>query len=357
MDGPTDELVQRLLAAAAARAGAGTDASRLVERALEEAEAEVRELIKAAHKAVLLRRVVQRLENDVAPAGRTPAYMSAKPAERSELPPPHEGTTACYVYAITHSAWGAPPPDLRGVEGKPGLQTVRHDDLQAIVCDVSLAEFGPGAIDERLKDLAWVEEKVRAHDLAVKALSAVGTVIPCRFCTILPTPDDAAAALRRHRDLIVRTLDAIDGRTEWGVKLMADTRAAALVQVESPIEPEARPDPGAGRAYLAQKKGQGRRRDDVLRAAAAAAEVVHRDLFALASDAAVLPTRDRGGSARGWHLALNAAYLVPNADTGAFQARVDALAQRYRPQGLRIDLTGPWPPYNFSALDLSGTSA
>ena len=43
------------------------------------------------------------------------------------------------------------------------------------------------------------------------------------------------------------------------------------------------------------------------------------------------------------------------ADDGAdaFHARVAELAQQYRPQGLRLDLTGPWPPYNFAALNLS----
>jgi gas vesicle protein GvpL/GvpF len=93
----------------------------------------------------------------------------------------------------------------------------------------------------------------------------------------------------------------------------------------------------------------------VLRAAQEAAEACHLELSSLAADSALLPTRDRGAS-RGWHLALNAAYLVPDADTEAFHARVDALARQYRPQGLRIDLTGPWPPYNFAALDLSETA-
>lgn len=338
MNRPTDELVQRLLAAAAA--GAEDRAAPLIDEARAEAEAEVKELLKTALKAVLLRRAVDHLE-----AGQRQAPAAA-PIESS--PPGPSDSTACYVYAITRSDWGYPPADLRGLDGRAPLRVVRYDDLQAIAGYVSLDEFGPGAIDERLKDLAWVEQKVRGHDAVVKLLSAAGTVIPCRFCTILPAEEDARAALARHHDAIHQTLNAIDGKREWGVKLVADTRSTTAAA--SPEEPE--PTGDAGRAYLMQKKRRGRQREDVVRAAEAAAETCHRELSLLAADAALLPTRDRGGS-RAWHLALNTAYLVPDADAESFQARVEALAQQYRPQGLRIDLTGPWPPYNFVALDLS----
>src|SRR5688572_6076846 len=74
MERPTDELVQRLLAAAVA-AGAGGDAPRLVDEARAEAEAEIKELVKSAMKAVLLRHVVARLEQladpHAAPTGET----------------------------------------------------------------------------------------------------------------------------------------------------------------------------------------------------------------------------------------------------------------------------------------------
>ena len=341
MDRPTDELVQRLLAAVAA--GAGERASSLVLAAREEAEAEVKELLKSAIKAVLLRNVVGELEGNT----------SAPPAApQAAAPSPPATATACYVYAITRTAWGNPPPDLNGVGRRSRLRTVRHEDLQAVTGDVSLDEFGPGAIDERLKDLAWVEQNVRAHDAVVKALSARGTVIPCRFCTIVSTEGDVRLALERHHDTIRATLQRIDGKQEWGVKLLADLRTSQAPAADEP--PGTSSDPG--RAYLAQKRRQGGQREEVLRRAGAAAEACHRELSSLAADAALLPTRDRGGS-RGWHLALNAAYLVPDAATDAFHARVEELSRQYRPQGLRVDLIGPWPPYNFAALELSEAAA
>ena len=344
MDRPSDELLQRLLGALAR--AEHSDVARLVDDARAEAEAEVKGVIKSAMKAVLLRRTVEQLEDGEPgrPAAPSPPAAVVEDAPHARPDPASAGPTACYVYGITRAARATPPRDLRGVGGSP-LRTTRAGDLEAITAEVSLDEFGPGAIDERLKDLQWVEQNVRAHDAALKALSDAGTVIPCRFCTILPAEDDVRASLERHHDAIVATLDALDGKKEWGVKLTADTRAAPAAERE--------PSSGdSGRAYLMQKKRRGGQREEVLRLAAEAAEQCHRELFALAADAALLPARDRG-AARGWHLSLNAAYLVADSGAPAFHAKVAELSQRYHPHGLRIDLTGPWPPYTFVALNLS----
>jgi hypothetical protein len=42
---------------------------------------------------------------------------------------------------------------------------------------------------------------------------------------------------------------------------------------------------------------------------------------------------------------LNAAYLVDNAQMSRFTAGVESLAGEH--PGLRVELTGPWPPYSF----------
>ena len=49
-------------------------------------------------------------------------------------------------------------------------------------------------------------------------------------------------------------------------------------------------------------------------------------------------------------MVLNGAYLVPDARAEEFRALVDDLAARHRDHGLRFEVTGPWPAYNFSAL-------
>jgi hypothetical protein len=49
---------------------------------------------------------------------------------------------------------------------------------------------------------------------------------------------------------------------------------------------------------------------------------------------------------------LNAAYLLDSAHGEDFAAAVAALAGQH--PGLRIELTGPWPPYSFAGTGGEG---
>jgi hypothetical protein len=46
-------------------------------------------------------------------------------------------------------------------------------------------------------------------------------------------------------------------------------------------------------------------------------------------------------------MVLNGVYLVREPKLDEFRNCFDALNQRYASTGLRLELTGPWPPYNF----------
>jgi hypothetical protein len=47
---------------------------------------------------------------------------------------------------------------------------------------------------------------------------------------------------------------------------------------------------------------------------------------------------------------LNAAYLVAQDRSREFAAAADRLAGQH--PAVRLELTGPWPPYSFAAVDL-----
>jgi hypothetical protein len=49
---------------------------------------------------------------------------------------------------------------------------------------------------------------------------------------------------------------------------------------------------------------------------------------------------------------LNAAYLLDSARGGEFAAAVTALAEQH--PALRLELTGPWPPYSFAGTGGEG---
>jgi hypothetical protein len=249
------------------------------------------------------------------------------------------GDLACYVYAIAREA----PDESRlppGVHPAHAPHVVRHRGLHALVSDVPLHEFGQAALDQRTTDVAWLGEKVRAHDAVVKSAAAGGSVIPLRFCTVVRDEDDVRRVLDAHHARVTEILDNLSGKAEWGVKVRF-------------TQPGRADEPDTGRAYLVRQKQ--RTEGGVPRAARDAAEQCHRQLAALAHEATTLPLKHQAeaNGAGGARVVLNAAYLVGDDDLPAFHATVHSLSELYAADGLALAPTGPWPAYNFVNLDLS----
>ncbi|PYL60269.1 MAG: gas vesicle protein GvpFL, partial [Verrucomicrobia bacterium] len=51
----------------------------------------------------------------------------------------------------------------------------------------------------------------------------------------------------------------------------------------------------------------------------------------------------------------SASYLIADSEAQAFRQRVVKLADEYSPLGIDLHLTGPWPAYSFTDLDVSST--
>src|SRR5687768_10199854 len=243
-DRPTDELLRRVLAAAGALSQA--DAKRLLADARAEAEAEVKALLKSALKASLLNRAAAELESALnSPEQPEPEHQS----EPEPAPTVTGGESAVYVYAIVRDNGAVRAAELgESVEPEHPVRAVRHEDLRAVVSNVPLGAFGTA---EQLKDIDWVERRVSAHDRVVKAALARGPVIPLRSGTIFRDERDVRRMLARNRKQLAATLDALDGKSEWGVRVLARD-----VVDHDEAEEEARQS--SGRAYLVRKR---RKRD------------------------------------------------------------------------------------------------
>jgi hypothetical protein len=350
MDRPADELLRRILTAAASEVG-GPDVQRLVAEARAEAAEEFKGILKSAMKAALLRAAAEQLEPEQL-ASVAPGKDTGVSAENQ--PPP----TACYLYAITAAGPDPWPADMVGVDGTRPPEFVRHGDLQAIVSHVPLDEFGQAGLDDCATDPNWVEEKVRAHDRVIKQAMAGGrAVIPCRFCTVLRGTDDVRRLLNVHGNGIRATLAELGRKQEWGVKVYARQPAEVAREVAESLVGAAEAGPASGHrvgtAYLQRRRHEDALRAEVERAARSRAAACHEELAALADEAVVLPRRSNGARRAADEPVMNGAYLVPEARVEPFHAAVAELQERNAPLGLAFEVTGPWPPYNFVRLDLS----
>ncbi|MEV6375995.1 GvpL/GvpF family gas vesicle protein [Micromonospora musae] len=226
---------------------------------------------------------------------------------------------------------------LPGMTGEP-VRPVRTDGLVAVVSTVSLAEYGEQALRRNLEDLSWLERAARAHHRVVDALARVGAVVPARLATVHHDDEAVTASLADRRCELVTLLDGLTGRGEWGVK-------GYVVPGAAPRAEETTGPGGVGTAYLRRRRAQLVAREDAQRETAQVAAAVHEALTRYAVAARRHPAQDRRLSGAETAMALNGAYLVDAEAVAGFAGLVEALAERH-PE-LRLELTGPWPPYSF----------
>jgi Gas vesicle synthesis protein GvpL/GvpF len=81
--------------------------------------------------------------------------------------------------------------------------------------------------------------------------------------------------------------------------------------------------------------------------AAEAADAVHASLQGCTNDAVRRPAQNRELSGYHGEMLLNGAYLVESDRAEGLRDLVAELEAHHRDVGARIELTGPWPPFNF----------
>lgn len=277
------------------------------------------------------------------PAAPGPELAGPAPAEGVAGQAPHP--TLLYVYGVMPA--GVALPEIAGVAAGTTLQALACGDLCAVVSPVPAAEFGEAALDERVRDPAWLERAARAHEAAQRELMRRDALVPLRFATIYTGPERVAAMVAERADELRAALRQLAERSEWGVKIWADPQAlAAGVARASPALAElqaqiaAKP---AGAAYMLQKRLERLSAEEAERAAQSCVAAGHARLSEHAAAAVCGPLRE-GGPAQ---MLLNGAYLVDNRHQAAFLAELDRIAAEHAPLGLRYELAGPWPGYHF----------
>ncbi|MFI6350709.1 GvpL/GvpF family gas vesicle protein [Streptomyces sp. NPDC050560] len=259
--------------------------------------------------------------------------------------PRQDTATVSYAYGICRASAPAPPPTVPGDPRGPALRLVRQGDVAAVVASVPAREFESGALEGRLNDLEELAALARAHHAVVDALHARATVLPLRLATVYHDDARVAEALRDGAEDFGRLLDWLDGHEELGVKVYTAPQDGEAPAADPPDPAGPRESPG--RAYLRKRQELRRGRRDADRAAGAVAARLPSAVAGLARGRAVhRPQSGALASGPGENVA-NEAYLVDRRALGAFRDAVAGLAEGAR--GVRVEVTGPWAPYSFTA--------
>jgi hypothetical protein len=319
-------------------------------------------LVRAEAEAVAMLRdalvggVLRQRERSAAPTRAAPRPETA-PRTQPARPPSGD---ALWIYCVLPA--GDPVPGgLTGVVPSSPVERVDAGDLAALVSRVPLAEFGEQPLRRNLNDLSWLERVARGHEAVLERTLAEATIVPLRLCTIFEDEDGVRRMLEEQRPALTSALRVLHGHQEWGVKLLADRgalEAAARARTpEADAIAEELDTRSAGGAYMLRRRLERQLREAADELAVGVADDVHARLQDWASDAVLNPPQNRDLSGHEGEMLLNGAYLVETPKVGRLQELVDELQERHRDLGVRLELTGPWPPYNFVPRDTAAAAA
>jgi len=249
--------------------------------------------------------------------------------------PIRESATGWYLYGVVPA--GGQAPATSAVDPSHEVVAIESGGVAAIASRVSLDEFDETMLPERLADAAWLERTIRAHEQVLEAALARTAVVPCRFCTVYRDEDHLRSFLTGHSRVLTEALERLAGRVELGVKAFAAAEPpSAAGQAES------------GRAYLEARRAEQRRREELAASRSRTAAELHGRLSSAAEDGVVLDLQSPSASGRDEEMLFNGAYLV--ADRERFERALEVIARERA--DLQLELTGPWPAYNFVPEEL-----
>ncbi len=266
-------------------------------------------------------------------------------------------TDGLYAYGLADK--NAASVDVLGIDKKHKVYPVGGEAMCVMVSkiDVELFRVQVKQVFSALAKTAGAaqtgtEEVLQAHENVVAALIKDATIVPFTFGTILKDEQAASKMLQDDEEKFASLLAKFAGREEWGLKVYADQQQ--LIQQMMQSEPEfkslqeKRDTLSRGAAYLFGKKMEEAVKGN---AAARLAEVTGQIFHALTKEAyeaklnKTLPQKLTGKSQE---MILNAAYLVDREKAARFRKHGTGLQKQYASMGLDLQVSGPWPPYNFT---------
>jgi hypothetical protein len=269
----------------------------------------------------------------------------AQPNEAAVRVPAQDGELI-WAYCAMRAGTAA-PVTTTGVAGRP-VERLDDGELAVLVSRVPAQQFAEAPLRDNLNDLLWLEDVARAHQGVLDDAFAATTIVPLRLCTLYDDEDSARAMLGRERAAIEEALERLAGRQEWAVKVLVDDeRLQAAALAASPVLETREAELAArseGSAYLERRRVERRVREQADSLAAEVADRVHARL----QDWAIThPPQNRELSGHDGEMLLNGAYLVESDRAEGLRDLVAELEAHHRDVGARIELTGPWPPFNF----------
>lgn len=274
--------------------------------------------------------------NEFRPEDRAPFAGDGAHGRVPKFPAPGSRSLTLYVFGIVRTEL-ADPDAFAGIEGitpDGEIKLLSCGALTALVSPVQDPRFTPDAMQQSMREADWLKDHVRRHADVLAEAQAVQTVIPMRFGCVFSNPTEVKAFVVEREERLQEALELLHNRSELSVRVRFEGQGADS-------ELEGVPAGVADFLRQAARDVEHAPRPDGI------ADRIHSHLSRFAGEAMRnLPLEA--------DLMMHATYLVTVASEDDFREDIRKLSGEFHALGIRIEVSGPWPPYHFVDIDFDG---
>lgn len=259
-----------------------------------------------------------------------------------------------YVYCIAEAgpanemlSESSPP----AIEDGAAVELIDAGNLAAIVSSVPSTSYDEMSLAEHLTDPSWTALRAMRHENVVEHFAKRTSVVPLRFGTIYLERARIETMLSDNNLRLTALLERLRNREEWGVNVYLDknllmaTITSLSPRLKDLTERAANASPGE--SYLLKKRIETMKADEARVETNRAIAEVEKELGAKSVDARRLRVLKVEGTEHG-ELKAKFAFLIQRSEFQNFQSAAEKIARKLKSGGISLELTGPWPAYNFA---------
>lgn len=261
-----------------------------------------------------------------------------------------------YLYAVRPVDHNAAIPEVKGIDNDGHVFTaVIGDQIEVVVSLVSLEDFDAAAVQERAQnDLKWIKEKSLLHNQVVmeSAKETDGAIVPMKFGSIFKTRQSLSKAIKKDSAKFLELFQKLKGREEWAVKVYANSdaleekiKASSAVIRNKQSEISSLP---TGIAYFKEKELQDTLEEMKNLEVQKFTHHITERLSRFSEEELTGKILGKELTMRDEPMVLNAVFLVRKKKFNKFGKELKKLQNAFKENGLIFELSGPWPPYNFT---------
>lgn len=261
-----------------------------------------------------------------------------------------------YLYCIRKKGNSKFAVAVEGIGGEE-VYNVPYHDLQAVVSEVSLKEFGSGEIQKRAtEDMAWIKDTALMHEAVIETVmnNSDGLIIPLKFGVIFKERESLMGSLKKNYLKFKNLLSGLQGKEEWSMKIYCQSKPFENeIKKSSPIiqskleEIKSLP---AGRQYFLKEEINEMAKREARGALSNYISIFLEKLNGLAEELKENQILGKELTRKSDSMVFNGAFLVKKEKVDKFRGEIQKLPAEYEKIGFTFESSGPWPPYNFVSL-------